>query len=261
MTELEFLEDALAKRYGTVKRARGTFLYTAKGVRLTDLYAEGGRAVLGWGGGSAFTMFKNVLSRGITGSYKTDFDGRLRKAVCDLLNDKRDVFLFPTFSLAYSNALSLSKENTKIWQPWGQDNTDVSRADCVVIEPPLPWLSDVTLLAVKPGLEVFGRIPDTVKLPAPLTVAMSRSIYDMIAALQNRREEDWYIYDPVLTKYWTRKGPWLYPKVPKDMYEKFILHCLDCNLVISPVYDKPSVVPYKADRGVFGRLKNKPFDF
>ena len=36
----------LHKRYGAVKRARGCFLYTSKGVRVTDLYQEAGRAIL-----------------------------------------------------------------------------------------------------------------------------------------------------------------------------------------------------------------------
>ena len=64
------LFNELFKRYGSVKRARGTFLYTKKGVRITDLYQEAGRAILGWEGGSAFTLMKNVISRGQTGSFE-----------------------------------------------------------------------------------------------------------------------------------------------------------------------------------------------
>ena len=61
--ELEVFASEISKRFGNVKRARGCFLYTEKGVRLTDLFQEGGRAILGWGGNSAFTVLKNVLSR------------------------------------------------------------------------------------------------------------------------------------------------------------------------------------------------------
>ena len=35
----------ISKRFGAIKRARGTFFYTEKGIRLTDLYLENGRAV------------------------------------------------------------------------------------------------------------------------------------------------------------------------------------------------------------------------
>ena len=52
----------LFNQYGAVTRARGCFLYTKKGVRITDLYQEGGRAILGWEGDSAFTLMKNVIS-------------------------------------------------------------------------------------------------------------------------------------------------------------------------------------------------------
>ena len=68
---VEFAKE-IYSRFGTIKRARKSFLYTAKGVRITDLYQEGGRAILGWGG-PVFTIFKNVLERGASGSYFTDF--------------------------------------------------------------------------------------------------------------------------------------------------------------------------------------------
>ena len=93
-TKIDYLSQQIYSRYGEIKRARGPFLYTAKGVRLTDLFQEGGRAILGWGGNSAFTMLKNVLSRGITGSFSTDFSARLEKAVCELLASERIVAVY-----------------------------------------------------------------------------------------------------------------------------------------------------------------------
>ena len=57
----EDLFKELYNRYGAVTRARGCFLYTKKGVRLTDLYQEGGRAILGWEGGNAFTHLKKYI--------------------------------------------------------------------------------------------------------------------------------------------------------------------------------------------------------
>ena len=72
-------------RYGAVKRARGCHLYTSKGRRLTDMYQESGRAILGWGASRAMTEFKNIVNRGITGSFPTDYSARLEKAVKKLL--------------------------------------------------------------------------------------------------------------------------------------------------------------------------------
>ena len=86
----------LFNRYGAVRRARGCFLYTKKGVRVTDLYQEAGRAILGWEGGSAFTMFKNVLSRGQTGSFICEEAPltRLQKAISELFTSQCTIFCF-----------------------------------------------------------------------------------------------------------------------------------------------------------------------
>ena len=81
----------------------------------------------------------------------------------------------------------------------------------------------------------------------------------MISALNSRLEKDWFIYDNVICGYWERKGPYLFPKVPKEKYRDFVLHCLNLGIVISPVYETPSIVPFGADRGVFSALKKNPF--
>lgn len=98
-------------------------------------------------------------------------------------------------------------------------------------------------------------------LPSPLCAAITRAIYDLIAKVQIMSEKDWFIYDKILIRYWERKGPYLFPKIPEGEYENFILHCLDSEIVISPDYNTPSIVPFSADAGVFGKLKNNSFLF
>jgi hypothetical protein len=264
MVQTDFLASEITLRYGTVQRARDCFLYTRKGVRLTDLCQEGGRAILGWGGGAAFTVFKNTLNRGLTGSFDTDYEARIAKAVSGLLASDRTVFVFTDRTPALQVSLSFSKENTSFWRPWNQENCNWSTTGSVVVVPPLPWTPSVYLVAVmKETADAeasAGNFPGSVRIPAPLAAAVTRSIYDMIAALQTRSEKDWFIYDPVLTRYWTRRGPYLYPKVSENAYTAFILHCLDCGIVISPDYNTPSIVPYGADFGVFTKLKKAPFN-
>jgi hypothetical protein len=270
MNEVDFLADELTLRYGNVTRARGCFLYTEKNVRLTDLYQEAGRAILGWGGGSSFTMLKNTLSRGITGSYNTGYTERIGKAVGELLASNRKVFIFSDRQKALMTALRLSPESTSFWKPW-TDGVDWRTITSVIVEPPLPWTAGIYLLAVldTPEMETVlaalgtsNELPavDSIRLPAPLAAAVTRSLYDMIAALQIRRETDWFRYDKVLTTYWTRTGPYLSPKVSREKYGNFLLHCLDCGIVISPVYEIPSIVPFGADRGVFSKLVKAPFE-
>jgi hypothetical protein len=265
MSTLDFLSSEITLRYGTIQRARGCFLYTRRGIRLTDLYQEGGRAILGWGGGTPFTIFKNTMNRGLTGSFDTDMTPRLERAVSSLLAGERSVFTFTDRSSAFKAALSFSRESTSFWKPWNQENIDWCTVDAVIVVPPLPWSSPLFFVAVKPEVveacsAAGAELPCSARIPAALSAACARSVYDMIAALQFREEKNWFIYDTVLTKYWTRRGPYLYPKMDEEKYGSFILHCLDCGLVISPDYNVPSIVPFGADKGVFTNLRNSPFE-
>lgn len=266
MLNIDFLAEEIYSRFGTVKRARNCFLYTAKGVRLVDMFQEGGRAILGWQGNSAFTMFKNVLCRGISGSFKTDFPYRTKKAVQELFNSEREILIFYSKTQALKVSVAISPEGTNFYKPWASASLKWQEIDSIVFAPPLPWCEPIFIVAAKPevfkkGLEnpLFSELLRSEKLPAPLHAAIARSIYNLIAAVQERSEKNWFVYDKILTKYWERKGPYLFPKVSEEKYKDFLLHCLDCGLVISPEYENPSIVPFGADSGVFTKLKNNPF--
>ncbi len=265
MSDIDFLFSEISSRFGTVKRAKKCFLYTAKGVRLVDMFQENGRAILGWEGGSAFTMLKNVLSRGIAGSFETDFPYRTKKAVQELFASEREIFVYYSKEDAFKVALSISSMGTNFYRPWNSAEINWSEIDSIVFEPPLPWAEPIYFVAVKPdcvkkaiergSVFSFGK-----KLPAPLYAAVARSIYNLIAELQVRSEKDWFLYDKILTKYWERKGPYLFSKVNKENYKAFVLHCLDCGLVVNPDFSSPSIIPFGADKGVFTKLKNNPFE-
>lgn len=251
-------------RFGNIKRARGIFLYTEKGMRLTDMYLEKGRAILGWGndngtnGTSAFLKFKNLINRGLTGSFNTDFAKQLDKAVSDLLNADCKAFIFSTEEALEKAALSLS---TKIvsYVPWlgtVAGCTPVEDFECVKIYPPLPWTQNLFVLAVRDDITTLF-MPE--RHNGAVYGAIARSIYDLISVLTKRQEKDWFLYDTFLKNYFTRKGPYLYPKMTQDKYDSFVKHCLDCKLTISPDYNIPSIVPFGADKGVFTLLKNNPW--
>lgn len=263
MNKTEFYNE-LYTRYGFVTRARNCYLYTKKGVRITDCYQEGGRAILGWEGGNAFTHFKNVLCRGQVGSFICEDSPRIEKAVSSLLVSERKVFFFNSKMDAVKAGILISKDSTTIYKPWALDNNSASSADCVVIQPPLPWTDTIYILAVKSealNSDISKLFPNQTSIPFALNTAITRAVYNLIAALQEREEKDWFIYDPVLTKYFERKGPYLRPKMPEQVYDKFILHCLDLGIAFNPNYNECSIIPFGADRGTFTGLKNAPFAF
>ncbi|WP_318662258.1 hypothetical protein [Treponema sp.] len=263
MIKEEYYSEITA-RFGEVKRARGTFLYTEKGTRLTDMYLENGRAILGWGNGNgttgtgAFLKIKNIINRGLTGSFETDFAKQLDKAVSDLLRAECRALVYFDTDKAEKAALSFSKRLVK-YVPWvglvAGDNI-VHDFECVLITPPLPWTDNLYVLAVRNDITSLF-YPERVS--GAILGGLSRSIYDLIAELPCRKEKDWFIFDTYLKDYFARRGPYLFPTMSEKNYDDFVRHCLECNLAISPDYKIPSIVPYGADKGVFTLLKNNPW--
>ncbi len=267
----------LYKRYGTVKRARGCFLYTAKNVRLTDLCQENGRAILGWGGSSSFTMLKNFLNRGANGSFITDCSFRLEKAVSTLLNSKRNLLFFCSKEKCTEAAQKFGGEENFFYKPWlldkDENSINWSEKKYVMLQFPLAWAQEIYVLAVRfdnekdslsSVLEETKRIKSEYKfflteIPSPLKAAYARSVYNLIAALQERSEKDWFLWDKVLNPYFVRKGPYLYTKLNDSDYDDFALFCLDLGIVINPQSQTESIVPFGADRGVLNSLKKSPF--
>lgn len=259
----EVFFQELYNLYGPVTRARNCFLYTKKGIRLTDLYQENGRAILGWEGGNAFTHLKNVLSRGQVGSFLCEDHSRLTKAVSALLESERSLYFFPTKMDALKAGLKISPENTSVYVPWNSENSLWANIDSVIITPPLPWTESVYILAVRKDHtnDSILQFPNKISLPFALQAGITRAIYNLLEAIKIREEKNWFIYDPILTKYWNRKGPYLYSKVPADKYDDFVMHCLRLGIVINPEHNEKSIIPFGADRGVFTKLKNEPFQY
>ena len=247
--KIERFYSEIKKRYGIITRARGPFLYTQKNVRLTDLNQEGGRAILGWDS-SAYTVFKNTLSKGLAGSFETAHFARLQKALSELLKSERKIFLFSSKSAAMEAALLLDANSASVYKPF--IGVDYSAVKNVIVAPPLPWTNNFWILAASGGLD--PAILPSEKFPPALLAAAARSVYDLIAALKERQEKDFFIYDKVLTKFFERRSCWLRPKVPQEKYDDFVLACLDAGVAINPDYNADSIVPYGADKGVLKKM-------
>jgi hypothetical protein len=229
----------ITEKYGFIRRARLCYLYTQSGKRLTDLYQEAGRAILGWDGGNARTIFKNVLNRSAAGSFESEESRRLEKAVQALLPEYTIVRWYsgmPDIPAAGSYAGSSLPQ----WRPWHYVSPD---AESVVFLPPFPLASGCVILAAKSQLH--ADFPSSTLFAPCLLAGITRSIYDLIQELPLRNETGWSRWDKLLTPYWDRQGPYLYPKMNREDYAKFASTCLDKGVVVSPDYEIPSIVPYK----------------
>lgn len=287
--------DELIKRYGAVVRARGPYLYTQKGVRLTDLYLDAGRAVLGraCSGSNAFRVLKNTLERGETGSFPSAYNTRFQKAVLSLIPGYDYAARFSTEdSLLRAAALYTSDQTTgtkqdstgtqgaavspnagrrvKLWRPWqteaaaaGDNSYETLGTETLIAEgvlafyPPLA-LQEAGFIAVfKAGNKHF---PLSDLCSGALLNAITRSIYDLQREIPKRGEKEWSRFDAVLSPYFEREGAYLIPKIGGAQYEDFVNHCLDCRLLIPPS-PAPALVPVGVNEGDFSRLKQTPFKY
>lgn len=285
MTEsFDFLEE-ITKRYGTIKRARGCFLYTQSGERITDLWLDGGRAVLGWSAGTARMHFKNSIDRGFTGFCSSALPANLKRALSSLCSGFA-FFAFYTDSAKVTDALCSAglKGAAPLYLPWVDYGFDLKamphskikkdapfytdeslkerknllqNADCVEIVLPFSW-RPATLLAFR-NAELHAKVPASDGIPAPLCEAFCRAIYDLRLEIPKRAAEDWAVFDKFCTPYWNRIGPYLCCKVSESQYKDFFMHCLDQKLLIAPSFGQYSVVPFGANDGVFAGLKKNPF--
>ena len=325
-----WLKDEIKKRYGNVKRARGIYLYTEKSVRLTDCFLDGGRAILGHGGGKAKTAFKDCFERGANGFYDSGLLPAFEKAVKQLLpsnfttirlytektaaplegisfslessREKADAALEQTsFSLESSRekagaaleqtgfSLESSREKADaaleqtscvlessqkkaepvLWRPWLEisgksteqptgypkiqivHNVEGDFPAIVKIVPPFPYATELCVYAFSTacGEEMLQNLPKNDIVPAPLLAAFTRGFYDLKIALGTYTENDFKANSKVFEPFFIRNQCYLFPKIPEEKYKDFVLKCLDIGIVISPDYNVPSIMPWRANSG------------
>lgn len=307
-----WLKDEIKKRYGNVKRARGIYLYTEKSVRLTDCFLDGGRAILGHGGGKAKTAFKDCFERGANGFYDSGLLPAFEKAVKQLLprnfttirlytektaapleeisfslessREKADAALEQiSYSLessrekagaaleqtSFSLESSQKKAEPVLWRPWLEisgksteqptgypkiqivHNVEGDFPAIVKIVPPFPYATELCVYAFSTacGEEMLQNLPKNDIVPAPLLAAFTRGFYDLKIALGTYTENDFKANSKVFEPFFIRNQCYLFPKIPEEKYKDFVLKCLDIGIVISPDYNVPSIMPWRANPG------------
>lgn len=271
-----WLKDEIKKRYGNVKRARGIYLYTEKSVRLTDCFLDGGRAILGHGGGKAKTAFKDCFERGANGFYDSGLLPAFEKSVKQLLpSNFTTIRLYTEKTAAPLEQTSFSLESYRekadaaLWRPWLEisgksteqptgypkiqivHNVEGDFPAIVKIVPPFPYATELCVYAFSTacGEEMLQNLPKNDIVPAPLLAAFTRGFYDLKIALGTYTENDFKANSKVFEPFFIRNQCYLFPKIPEEKYKDFVLKCLDIGIVISPDYNVPSIMPWKANPG------------
>ena len=270
-----WLKNEIKKRYGNVKRARGIYLYTEKSVRLTDCFLDGGRGILGHGGGKAKTAFKDCFERGANGFYDSGLIPAFEKSVKKLLpTEYTEIRLYSEKTAAMLGGTSVSldgaseKANPVLWRPWldfsgkiteqptGYPkiqvvyNTNEVFPAVVKILPPFTYATDICVYAFsEKSYKNLAELPENDVVSSPLLAAYTRSFYDLLNSFSLFTEKDFKANSKALEPFFTRNQCYLFPKISEEKYKDFVLKCLEAGIVISPDYNEPSIMPWRANPG------------
>ena len=270
-----WLKNEIKKRYGNVKRARGIYLYTEKSVRLTDCFLDGGRGILGHGGGKAKTAFKDCFERGANGFYDSGLLPAFEKSVKKLLPaEYTEIRLYSEKTAAMLGGTSVSldgaseKANPVLWRPWldfsgkfteqptGYPkievvyNTNEVFPAVVKILPTFTYATDICVYAFsEKSYKNLAELPQNDVVPSPLLAAYTRSFYDLLNSFSLFTEKDFKANSKALEPFFTRNQCYLFPKISEEKYKDFVLKCLEAGIVISPDYNEPSIMPWRANPG------------
>ena len=264
----EYARDELLLRIGSVRRARGYRLYTHAGRRILDLYQDGGRAILGHGGGGIVTAFKSGLDRGPNSPLPSVYTGRLQAAVSDLIPECRVVRVFSNRERALS---AISRWFDRRVSPADAcdpvhpvDVQDRQRGGPIRLWRPFlpsaqsPFEGLPERWAILPILPTVGDSPPQVVLfsapEAPESdiiagfrlAALVRGVYDLVS-------------DPGRSKLrlpgFTSVGPYLLPEQARRSYSDRSNILLDHGFLMSPVESVPSIAPAQMSSGELAGLR------
>ncbi|MBQ6674313.1 MAG: hypothetical protein IJM77_06820, partial [Spirochaetia bacterium] len=206
-----------------ISRARGYYVYTANGKRYLDMALEGGRLIMGHRQKGYALAMKNAIDKGILSCYPSPYAGRLKKAVKELLGKECFVYLLR------------SEERAREILKQVQDDASVQ-----TLLLPVP-------AAFAPGVVVSAKELELVEEPvSPVFLAGAvRALYNLKAFLE---KADYSAWEKAGIAYackgkWRVGLPYLYPLCTPDQYPAVWNAFFEAGIMLSPDYDKPSVLP------------------
>ncbi|MDR0624094.1 MAG: hypothetical protein LBG10_06655 [Treponema sp.] len=240
-----------------VLRARDFHLYTQarrgeKG-RLTDLWQNGGGAVLGHKPPALLREFKNSLDRGLASPLPHPLERRLFRAL-DRLFPGRAFRVYaagasPPFFPAPGDA------DFALWRPFLDENAPlaVPEPGAPVLLPVLPgpgWArgrpSGPWILAFPSGLEAAHPFPPSDLIPPALLAVLTRGVYDLIAAAPERVRCPFPKIRAALRRGpWERRGIYLIHREPPEpaAWEALFRRFLAGGFLIPPEPETPLILP------------------
>ncbi|MCL2318727.1 MAG: hypothetical protein FWC45_01475 [Treponema sp.] len=243
-----------------VLRARDFHLYLENGKRLTDLWLQGGKAVLGHKPPRVLTELKNAAERGLFTALPHPAERRFFKALEGFFHGRTFRLYADEGSLyraleeaGFAGAASSAKVH--MWRPFLGPPDE----NALILIPVLPFPLGPAVLVLEKSLD--DTFPPGDLIPPVLLAPAGRALYDLAAALKakapNRGNPRYSKIERVLKgSMWRRRGIYLTvePAIEREKYETMFRHFLEGGFLIPPSQAEPLILPASMSPGEEAKL-------
>jgi hypothetical protein len=248
--------ETLLRLLPPVLRARDFYLYLEDGRRLTDLWQNGGRAILGHKPPGVLRDLKNAAERGLFSPLPHPAEKRLVKALSLILPGRAFRLYNSEDPLRRALEKVPSGENqAALWRPFIPADAAGSPADAALLIPILPWPLAPLVLAADQKLEAFFP-PGNLISPA-LLAAAARAVYDLIAAGKERGGPLFRRINKALAApgcKWRRRGIYLTYGANVDSWTVIWKRFLEGGFLLPPSPQDPLILPGAMSPGEEAKL-------
>jgi len=275
MTDNKVNSDfSLLQSIPEVLRIRGYRLYLANGKRLTDLWLNGGAAILGHTPSNMLNELKNSASRGLYAPYPHFAKTRFLKALSKLFPD-RSFRIYAAVPQELSSMFSKS-ENTKfvnldtqvtirLWRPYEDPANPFGADNTPLIVPVLPgiqtWRNGLPMglfvTAVKSDVTEL-KLPESDELSPIVYALATRGIYDLLAAASRAKPVYPRINKTLKKSPWQRNGIYLRlnlsEKVTPFTWAELFKQFLEAGFLLPPDPSFPLILPGELSDGEEAKL-------
>lgn len=245
--------DSLLSMLPDIRRIRGWRLYAANGVRILSLWSDYGRNLLGYVPRGLTERAKSAVDRGLIAPSSGTWNRRIARMV-------RKIYPEYTFIRLMSASMHAPRiENSRFlfdsFIPGKKSAAPPAQAQIVL---PIPAALSLGILAftAEPQKDAIDELIDGLHGYCAVSALSLMASELKSAALSARFDSVWKRFDSAGFELFSRSGPWLLPRYPREAHRELFEFCAKRGVLISPEYDFPSSVPGDFDEGELACLQD-----
>jgi len=244
-----------------VLRARGYRLYLDNNRRITDLWLNGGAAVLGHTQANLLREIKNTASRGLYAPYPHFSQWRFLKALLKLFPERS----FRLYAAPPPELTGMIKcGDAKLWRPYIDSVSPFAVNNSQIFIPVIPgiqtWRDGLPFglcAAAANNENQFLHFPESDNLPPILLAAAARGVYDLLASAHRAKPDFPRVMIALKNSIWKKQGIYLTLKedtISSNNWTALCKNFFDAGFLIPPTPVYPLILPAEMSDGEEAKL-------